>query len=99
MSSATVRPSGPPPNRRPWAFCLSRSACPLLSTAKASNTQCTPRSTRLRPFCMIICHRPLGKLRTCLGLTVPLLSLLIDAVHLVGHERKVVEQVVLGPVA
>jgi hypothetical protein len=37
MSSAMVMPSGTPPT-----FCV-KSGCPLLSTAKASNSQCTPR--------------------------------------------------------
>jgi hypothetical protein len=32
-------------------------------TAKASNTQCTPRNIRLRAFSSIICHRPPGNFR------------------------------------
>src|SRR5918994_77662 len=47
MSSAILRPSGTPPT-----FFV-KSICPLL-TRKASNSQCTPNQTRLRPFSMIL---------------------------------------------
>ena len=71
MSSAILMPSGTPPT-----FCV-KSGSPLLSTAKASNIQCTPNQTRLRPFWTIICRSPSVKLRTFFGRTAPLLSLLM----------------------